>query len=242
MRKGASRGLSAFVVAVALSCGDGDMKEVKPYTYEGCADDNTDCPGETAFVCALGSIASRYGTCSQRSDCMAAGPDAGSIFPAECVNPCLHAAVNREQEQAYLAETRVETYRYCNQKRCTAYPFCPRPSNATIDCVDGGCMWVEGVWRLPDAGRLDAAQPGLDAAVPPGPDAATPVAGPDAATPPGPDAATPAGLDAAPLPGPDAAAPPGLDAATPAGPDAESPGLDAAEPGLDAAAEEDTGA
>ena len=234
MRKAASRGLLATVVLWAAACSSDVGRGPASYSYLGCEDNGAaDCPGRQAFTCAMETIATKYGRCNAATDCAAVT----GLDPDTCFEQCESAAINQGQNASYLAEVKTEIFKYCTHARCTAYPYCPRPNNAVIDCVDGGyCAWVEGVFKFPDAGDAggsaagpDAAvvAPGLDAGQPAaGLDAAAPVAGLDAAAPAGLDAAPPAGLDAAPPPGEDAAAPPGEDAAAPPGQDADLPGQD----------------
>jgi hypothetical protein len=247
MRKAASSVLAALFALGPLGCSNNVDPSAKPYTYVGCEDaGGVDCPGEAVFDCAMDTIWRKHASCTHTSDCkVATGPDT-----AECFNPCVHAAVNSGEADSYDEEVKVEAIKYCNQMACIAYPYCPRPTNAIVACVDGGCAWVEGVWKLPDAGPyvpLDAGPPippdassaippDADTPIPPGLDASTPPPpGLDAATPPPPglDAAAPPGKDAAAPPGLDAAAPPGLDAAAPAGLDADTAGLDADSSGPD---------
>ena len=203
----AGRASSVLVLALAAACGstrdvDGGVGAV--YSYDGCVDDPNSCPGLKAFQCAMGQIATQHARCTSKSDCVAAtGPEQD-----DCLNSCIHSAVNSGRADAYLQEVTVEVRRYCAGRQCVADLNCPRVENATADCVDGGCAWTVGVLKIPDggidAGIIDAGTPKdagttTDAGTPR--DAGTPDAGtPDAGTP---DAETPdagpqdAGTDAA---------------------------------------------
>jgi hypothetical protein len=136
------------MVLIAAACGSGP-KQVAPYAYPGCDDSTAKCPGQAAFTCALDAIAAKHGSCVGAADCAAAtGPDFGTC---SLISPCQKAAVTKAEDQAYGEEAKVEVLSYCSLAGCNAFPYCPRPDNATLDCVDGRCKWVQGVWLF-DAG------------------------------------------------------------------------------------------
>ena len=140
---------AVLLLLVVAGCGS-TTKEGAPYTYAGCDDSTSKCPGQVAFTCALDAIAAKYNSCASAADCMAAtGPDLGTC---SLVTACQKAAVNKSDDPAYGDEAKVEVVSYCSKAGCNAYPYCPRPNNAVLDCVGGKCQWVEGVWLSPDAG------------------------------------------------------------------------------------------
>jgi hypothetical protein len=165
---GAAMAATALAAGLAASCGTTGSSAPGPvYSYDGCVDDPNDCPGKKAFECALGRIAARHARCSTRRDCVPAeAPDAGGLEQDDCINSCIHSAVNADEIQSYLEEARIEVRHYCASHQCAAQLNCPRPLHATAECVDGGCVWTVGIPI--DAGTRDAGAH-LDAGVDAGP-------------------------------------------------------------------------
>lgn len=137
--------VAAIALTVTLACGGSTEDTVSmPYTYPGCDASTALCNGQLAFSCALDTISAKHSRCASRSDCVAAS----GLDPTSCLSFCEHSAINRQEQQAYLEEIKVEMNRFCSQSSCLTYVNCPAPKNAILDCVDAGCVWVEGVLRV----------------------------------------------------------------------------------------------
>jgi len=139
--------VAAVLVAclVTAACGDNRSNRDDPvYFYEGCESESAVCPGLNTFLCAVEKLDQQHGKCTRQADCLvASGPEA-----EECVSLCSRGLVTAAEHDAYVQSLKVEIHRYCLTARCHAYLHCPRPPNAIPDCVDGQCVWVEGVLQI----------------------------------------------------------------------------------------------